>query len=384
MLRAACLTMILLLLPRGYSRADAASDLGANAALKYWQAFATLPKFTDAEQNKLAAEYLTMPLDAKAREMVARAEYALQMLHHGAALPNCNWGIGPEEGIYARYPHGPAGRALSALACLRARMRFEEGQTAEAIEDLVSCMTLGRHIGQDGVLVLLLVGYGIEQRPGETLALYLPRLSARMIRDLQTRLAALPPGGTPAKALGFEEKFGLDWLVRTVKETKDKDKLLALLAPLFLSEGEGRTSPEKLAAEGRVFLEKCGGTPAGVLKFAEELRPSYALMAQKLSLPLDQFAREFQREEQKQAGNPVFKPIFAALDRVRLQQARADVRRALLAAALAVQVEGRDALKKHPDPVVGDPFEYTPFEGGFELRSRLKGAPLVLTVGRRG
>jgi hypothetical protein len=245
-------------------------------------------------------------------------------------------------------------------------------------------MTLGRHIGQDGVLVLLLVGYGIEQRPGETLALYLPRLSARMIRDLQTRLAALPPGGTPAKALGFEEKFGLDWLVRTVKETKDKDKLLALLAPLFLSEGEGRASPEKLMAEGRVFLEKCGGTPAGVLKFAEELRPSYALMAQKLSLPLDQFAKEFQREEQKQAGNPVFKPIFAALDRVRLQQARADVRRALLAAALAVQLEGRDALKKHPDPVVGDPFEYTPFEGGFELRSRLKGAPLVLTVGRRG
>jgi hypothetical protein len=376
--------MAFLVLPGGQTRADATADLGANAALKYWQAFATLPKFADAEQHKLAAEYLTMPLDARAREIVASADYALLMLHHGAALPNCNWGIGAEEGIYARYPHGPAGRLLSALACLRARLRFEEGQPAEAVEDLIACMALGRHIGQDGVLILLYVGYGIEQRPGETLARYLPRLSSKAIRDLQTRLAALPPSGTPAKAMLFEEKLGLDWLVRTVKETKDREKLLALLAPLFLSEGEGRTTPEKLAASGREFLEKCGGTTAGVLKYAEELRPSYALMAQKLSLPPDQFAKEFQREEQKQAGNPVFKPIFAALDRVRQQQARADVRRALLAAALAVQLEGRDALKKHPDPVVGGPFEYTPFEGGFELRSKLKGPPVVLTVGRRG
>jgi hypothetical protein len=41
-------------------------------------------------------------------------------------------------------------------------------------------------------------------------------------------------------------------------------------------------------------------------------------------------------------------------------------------AALAVQLHGRDALKDHPDPVAGGPFEYAAFEGGFELRSRLK------------
>jgi hypothetical protein len=66
-----------------------------------------------------------------------------------------------------------------------------------------------------------------------------------------------------------------------------------------------------------------------------------------------------------------------------------EVRRALLSAALAVQLEGRAALKNHPDPVVGGLFEYTTFPGGFELRSKwqldaglLK--PLVLTVGQRG
>jgi hypothetical protein len=36
--------------------------------------------------------------------------------------------------------------------------------------------------------------------------------------------------------------------------------------------------------------------------------------------------------------------------------------------------------------VIGGPFEYMAFDGGFELRSKLKqdDTPLALTVGRRG
>ena len=67
MLRALCLATAILGLPSGHVSADAPPDLGANAALKYWQAFATLPKFTDAEQSRLMAEHLTMPLDAQAK-----------------------------------------------------------------------------------------------------------------------------------------------------------------------------------------------------------------------------------------------------------------------------------------------------------------------------
>jgi hypothetical protein len=78
---------------------------------------------------------------------------------------------------------------------------------------------------------------------------------------------------------------------------------------------------------------------------------------------------------------------------------RADVRRALLSAALAVRLDGKGALKEHPDPIVGGPFEYVAFEGGFQLRSKWKvdekvrsrwklderfAKPVTLTVGRRG
>jgi hypothetical protein len=39
---------------------------------------------------------------------------------------------------------------------------------------------------------------------------------------------------------------------------------------------------------------------------------------------------------------------------------------------VAVQLDGRDALKHHPDPVVGGPVDYVAFKGGFELCSKWK------------
>ena len=67
MLRTLSLAMTILVLPSGTALGDAQTDPGGNAALKYWQAFATLPKFTDAE-NKRIGECLTTPLDDSTRE----------------------------------------------------------------------------------------------------------------------------------------------------------------------------------------------------------------------------------------------------------------------------------------------------------------------------
>jgi hypothetical protein len=391
MLRALCLAVIVLGPPWGRASADAAPDSGANAALQYWQAFATLPKFTEAEQTKLG-ECLTMPLDAQARETVSRSEYALRMLNRGAALARCDWGIPWEsEGIETHLPHCVGARVLVNVACLRARLRFEEGKTAAAIDDIIAGMTLGRHISRDAVFVALLTGYAVEHRMIDALALNLPRLDARTIEGLQKRLAALPVSGRPPTAMLYEEKSFFDWFVRTVKKPKDREGLLALLSQLT-------GSPE----EGRAFLEESGGDLAGMLRFAEQTRECYRRMGKKLDLPLDQVAKEMEREEKMQAANPVFKTLFPALIKVRLAQLRADLRRALLSAALAVQLHGESALKDHPDPVLGGAFEYAPFEGGFELRSKWKldeerrsqwklgkgsanlAEPVALTVGRRG
>src|SRR5262245_18700224 len=137
MLRALRLVMTIVVLPLGYASADTLPDLSENAALKYWQAFAALPRLTDAQQKKLNAECLTMPLDAHAREVVTRAASSLRVMHRGAALRRCEWALDLEEGVAARFSHAEAGRVLSSLACLRARLRFADGRNAEAVEDLV-------------------------------------------------------------------------------------------------------------------------------------------------------------------------------------------------------------------------------------------------------
>ena len=381
MLRAACLAITLVAYPVEFDSAIA-GDRGENAALKYWQAFATMPKLSDAEQNRLA-DYPAKPLDAHSREIVSQAEYALQMMRRGAALRNCDWGISYEDGVFLLLPQGSAARLLTSLARLRARMRFEAGQNAEAIEDLLAAMTLGRHVSQGGGFIMLLVGYHIEYRVGETLARYLPQLDAKATKDVKTRLDGLPPFGSQSTSLLTCEKESLDWFIRKVKEKKDKESLLAFFSWVGLTEGKDRDSGEK----ARAFLQNCGGTAEGVIKFANETLPSYDLIAKKLELPLAEFEKEFERESAKQAGNPVYKAFFPALVKVRQAKARADVRRALLSAALAVQLDGKDALKDHADPVAGGMFDYVAFEGGFELRSKFKNEdnkPFSLSVGRRG
>ncbi|PYK09197.1 MAG: hypothetical protein DME61_07335, partial [Verrucomicrobia bacterium] len=165
MLRAACLAFLVVAQPMDSARA---ADRGENAALKYWQAFATMPKLSDAEQNRLA-DYPAKPLDAHSRETVTQAEYALQMMRRGAALRNCDWGVSYEDGVFLLLPQGSAARLLTSLARLRAGLRFEAGQNAEAVEDLVAAITLGRHVSQGGGFIMLLVGYHIEYRVSETL-----------------------------------------------------------------------------------------------------------------------------------------------------------------------------------------------------------------------
>jgi hypothetical protein len=368
--------------------------LGANAALKYWQAFATLPRFSEDEE-KVLADALNRPLDKQARDVVSKSSYSLRLLRQGAALPRCDWGIAWQElGAEVRLSHLDAARVLANLAALRARIHFADGKNSEAVEDVLAAMTLGRHVSRDAVVVCLLTGFAVEHRAAEALARDLPRLDAEAIKALRKRLDALPPGGTAAAALPYEEKSFFEWIIRQFKEAKDKESLLDLLSRFH------EKSPEK----GKAFLEECGGTLDGLLKAADQTRQTYARLAKEVKLPLEEFAAAWEREQKRMQAEPVTRLVFpgiVSLERVRLAQLRADLRRALLSAALAVRLDGEGALKDHPDPAAGGSFEYVPFEGGFELRSKWKlsdplrtkwkldkrsaqlAEPVALTVGRR-
>jgi hypothetical protein len=178
----------------------------------------------------------------------------------------------------------------------------------------------------------------------------------------------------------FEQR-DIDWFIQKIKDAKGEDQLLALVTLIAASEGPGPQRQE----EGRALLKECGGTGTTVVKLLEELRPCFEQMARMLALPLDQFDSEWKREESSRSSNPLFSKLFGAFPRIRRVQARTNARRTLLQAALAVQLEGPDALKKVPDPFDGA-FDYVPFDGGFELRSKMlqtDNKPVSLTVGNR-
>jgi hypothetical protein len=380
------LAMAVLVLFLTAAPTEAGPDLRANAALKYWQAFTTLPRFTADEQNKLKAECATLPLDARAREMVTQARYSLEMMHRGAAAPRCDWAIGwADEGLENQLPYLDGAKLLSSLSCLRARIRFEDGQSGEAIKDVLAAMTLGRHASLDGSLPSILSSYEIERGLSETLALYLPRLDAALIKALREGLTTLPAGGSLANGIREEQILETGWFVRKVKEANDKESVLVFLSRLWNSR-----------ELGSALLDDCGGTAIGVIKYTEELRSWYPELAKQMELSLDRFEKEQERAAIQLGKNPMYQRFVPGIIKCRWQQSRAEVRRAMLLAALAVQIDGRSVLKSHPDPMVGGQFAYVPFEGGFELRSNWlpdekacskwnlgRAEPVMLVVGRR-
>ena len=126
----------------------------------------------------------------------------------------------------------------------------------------------------------------------------------------------------------------------------------------------------------------------GVLRRSEETRESYRQVAKMLALPMDQFEKEFEREAKKRAGNPVFK-VLLPRRRQRASGPGTDGSPPGLAVGRPRRPAGRPRCPEEQSRPrsLGGPFEYVPFDGGFELRSNLKGRddkPVSLTVGHRG
>ena len=106
----------------------------------------------------------------------------------------------------------------------------------------------------------------------------------------------------------FEEKAGLDWLIRKIKEHKDKESLLAFVSSFAAVGGWGGIPHRTEAKErGQPLSSRSVDSPEdGVVEINEETRPSYTLAAKRLmELPLDQFQKEFARrgeEASRQSG----------------------------------------------------------------------------------
>jgi hypothetical protein len=94
---------------------------------------------------------------ARAAEVLERARPGLDALRDASRLPQSDWGLDRSAGIGMRLPHLANQRSLARLMAARTEFAIEEGDAATAVESLEVMARMGRHSGQDRILISSLV-----------------------------------------------------------------------------------------------------------------------------------------------------------------------------------------------------------------------------------
>lgn len=347
-------------------------DLAANAALKYWQAFAHLPPRDDAQQKRLK-DWRTVPLDDAARKLAGESEKCFVYLRRGAALPRCDWSLDYEDGVQLLLPHLVKARTLTLFACLRARIALADGRPGDGVDDLLAAMTLGRQVA-DPIMICLLVDYNMEQNAGDALALLLPKLGAAAQKRVAERLDALPAAATVEQTLVTDRDQFVGWGIcrLTDLERAGGGDMRAKVRALLGSED----TKDALALVDDTSAKR-------LIDALEGFRATFDEQRRLVVLPRDQFLAQWPALQARQSGNPMAKVALPAAPKVVDARDRDRARLAMLTAAVAVVRDGQAALAQHPDPFGTGPFQYMARPHGFELKSALmiEGKPVTLTVG---
>jgi hypothetical protein len=347
--------------PPGKNRQDT-----ENAAIKYLRADVSLRQAyalpPDAAVKLQKA--LELPLDIEDEKLVAAADEALVEFHNGAAINRCDWMMSREDGSFANTAHRGAITELIALAGIRARLRFRDGNAPGAIRDALAAMAAARHLSLDGSLASVLFAYKLETSVTGVLSQNLLRLSQAQLHELVTGLNALPSGSNLRAALE-SEKLGGNELLLFVQQAKTRDQLIEQL----LKNIPVLDSNRALAAQ---IVDGCGGSVKGYVTCVHQQHTFYASWASRFALPPDQFEKIYKAEFGELAkNNPVVWQFTPSLPRFRWVEEYEQTRRALLYTAIAIRLEGSQGLNHHFDPHDKKPFTYTVLDGGFRLESRL-------------
>jgi hypothetical protein len=380
------IVLVLVLVPRSPATAQvpvAGPDLGANAALKYWQAFALVPAL-DKDQERLLEQWNKVPLDAAALKLMERSQGSREYLHRGARLSRCDWGLDYDEGIFLRLPYIPKALTLARLAALHARYEFEQGHGKAGWQDVTDLLRLARHVETSPVMIVQMVGYRIEATAIDAAAPYLPGLKSALPPSASGCLEALPPGATLQQVVLLEKELGPMWLIRELKaaERRQPGSWRGVWDRVFdaiLRAAEEQAAPSRDLVRSVKTYERA-------IEVLEGLATFYDQLAQMAGLPREEFdARYPAFVERAKAANPLASLNLPNKDTFIPALRRAQARMALFTAALAVVQGGSDRLGDVKDPFGGGPFEYRALEDGFELKSKLlhQGKPVTLTVGQR-
>ncbi len=332
-------------------------DLGQNAALRYWKAFAVMPDLSDDERETLRNQP-DSPLGEQARGIVARAGPSLRLMHVGALIEPCDWGNDLSEGFELLLPHLSKAIELARMATLRAHVRMADGDIGGARDDLLATMRLAHHVSDDGLLIDILVEWSIRRLVINAAAANLDKLTVEQRRRLAEDLAALPSMARTIDGIRAEKTISYEYMARLLRAgerqrvikntsiTSEEDRRFAIAMADALQETEvwNAALAQYAATLDRLITDAS-------LPYVEAMRNLQALEAE-----IEQRKKNLYENPQANAADVLACAFAPSVSRILTEQARTEIHQSLLVAAIVYANEGPDAAAKVVCPLTGEPF----------------------------
>jgi hypothetical protein len=359
-------------------------DLGQNAALVYWRAFALFPEMTKDEEQFVSPDPHLPKVELTPEQqagLAQRWEPVFDLLRQAEKIPACDWGVNYQrEGPLAWVPQLAKPRAVARAAAFYANYLWGIGQRKEAVEALRTTVLLARRIGNGGndTLIEALVQIATEARVNAAAArLLTDSESADLLSSALGNLASGSPEPLASNGVLAEKKLIVPWLRRAVSENSNEVMENILGGPVFRHKIVGNPGALELLSEENMIPGLRGYPLKDVPQALDEVEKGYDEIAEVYRLPFPEYlARKSALEEKIEAGgkkNPFWAALLSAVMRAREEEERYRIRWAMFRAALQIREEGEGALDKVLNPADGKPFIYTDLGGGaFELKSDLK------------
>ena len=211
------------------------------------------------------------------------------------------------------------------------------------------------------------------------------RIGPAELKRFAEKLDRLPPATTMRQAILGERDFFLDPLIDDLSKPGGKEKAFAQFG--ILDFNDPHLDPDYKAIK-KMSSEQ-------LLEGAIGVRPFYEKMAALTELPPSEFKRIKEQVEadladphMKETTRTIAKMILPAIVPAMQNEARHKLQLAMLKAAIAVQLQGPEALSNpaYLDPFAKAAFQYEKLDGGFRLQSKTPNPrtdkPITLEIGK--
>jgi len=385
-----CLSCLIGMVAAEHIASSAQFRTDINPAMLYYQAFNLTPDLSAAERDYLFAdtEWRVQRLPDRVGDLLTRYDNQFKLIRQAArATVQCDWGIDMSAGPDTLLPHLGRVKGIVQAARLRAMWALQHGRQADASEDLLAALALGRNASHDGILISAMVQFASETMICSTIAENFHQFTPESLKELADGFAAAPPRGTVAACIPVEKASFLDWLENKILELQKDNpgndaKVMTGIAKL-VNTAQGSEEGPANRTEVR-FSEQvagaAGGTSQGVLKLIHDEAALYQRLEGVLALPLREYENQMHPllAEIQNTSNPLVKMTFPAFDKCRQKEFAVQAASAMVRAAIEYKLRGDAGFESVVDPCGDGPFGFQQFifEGadrGFQLKSAYAG-----------